>query len=722
VRGAAEVAEQLGVSEVPTVNSGISAMFRPRRILVVGASDDRSRAGGRVLDSVRKWKFDGEIVCVGHGGRGDGGENRNEDWHASIEDACERRGRVDLAVVAVGTSHVMRALDELSAADVQAAVVFASGGGGDRLAGLAREIGELAAGCRMRVLGPNTGGVILPHASLPASIMRNLAREAQFRGRGLAIVSNSGGLANELLWEYLRRGGEVGAWVGVGAEADIRAGEVMTEMASLSEVDSVVTILESVLHPKEYLDGARALALAGKPVFAFRCARLRQTAPSAALHSGTARVPGATWSTTASWCGVTEFGSLDELTRFLCTVGTSADLRKARGTTDRAAARIGLVTVSGGGAVTAVDRCAEVGVQLVREVGPKIEALLRAHELHPALPADVGAGTFGTPEAFGDFCATILRADEVDAVWVQASTALYPKADVVRVFNRIAPVADAVQKLTIISGLLPSAANDQGLSSEYAKATDSLESAIGIFATRDRVRANEWKAGRHGGDTGESGGDAGRPFTGEGSLAEVLELAREKGYQVPDSVFCTSSPVKSGERRGDATRARVRALFPVVVKANSMRHKSAVGWVIRNVCSEGGLAYALGALAARGSDEVIVQRAVPDGPELLIGCFVDDDAGPVVVCGAGGSRTDESGNREIMRLPVGTAAVAAAVELVTERDPALAISAEQRAAVVRLVGKLIQDFTARGDGVRGIELNPVILSDGHLWVVDIRTV
>jgi acyl-CoA synthetase (NDP forming) len=199
----------------------LTRTLAPASVLLVGASRDATRIGGGMAEAFRRWSFPGKLGFVGRSLPDPAGDAGSANWFTSINEACASLGPVDLVILSIGTNHVMAALDECAAADVGGVVVLANAGGGDDLASLAGEIRSYSQATGLRVIGPSSAGLLDPPRGLPGSLMRRVTTEAPLAGPGVAILSNSGAIANELLWGLRRHGVGISFWMTVGAEADV---------------------------------------------------------------------------------------------------------------------------------------------------------------------------------------------------------------------------------------------------------------------------------------------------------------------------------------------------------------------------------------------------------------------------------------------------------------------------------------------------------------------
>ena len=130
-----------------------AAMLRPRSIAIAGASD-RSRWSLTAFDNLRRG-FTGDVHLVNR--RGGSVHGR-----AAAESCAALGAKVDVGIVLLPAEATAEAVRDLAAAGANSAVLLTSGFAETGAAGAAvqRELGELARGLGVRLLGPNSLGFI----------------------------------------------------------------------------------------------------------------------------------------------------------------------------------------------------------------------------------------------------------------------------------------------------------------------------------------------------------------------------------------------------------------------------------------------------------------------------------------------------------------------------------------------------------------------------------
>src|SRR5690606_39071699 len=122
------------------------------------------------------------------------------------------------------------------------------------------------------------------------------------------------------------------------------------------------------------------------------------------------------------------------------------------------------------------------------------------------------------------------------------------------------------------------------------------------------------------------------------------------------------------------------------------------------------------------STNVLVQRQVDPGPELIVGVVQDDVFGPLVMCGYGGTNTEVFADRVFRLTPLTDTDAATAVRelrsaplLFGHRGAPPADVAAVEDLLIRL-GRLADDLPQ----VAEVDLNPVIVHEHGIAVVDAK--
>lgn len=169
------------------------ALFRPRTVALIGASDDPAKNTGRPQRYLARHGFAGSVVPV----------NARRDRVQKIpahRTLAAVPGPVDHAFVMVPAAAVPGVIRDCAEKGVSVATIYSDGfaeSGADG-ADHQREIVDIAVAGGVRLIGPNSMGVISPANRLALSVNAVLEMEQLAPGR-IGVVSQSGTILGTLI-------------------------------------------------------------------------------------------------------------------------------------------------------------------------------------------------------------------------------------------------------------------------------------------------------------------------------------------------------------------------------------------------------------------------------------------------------------------------------------------------------------------------------------------
>jgi len=378
-----------------------AALFRPQGVALIGASDDLAKDTGRPQRYLGKHGFTGTVVPV----------NARRDRVQGVPaypDLASAPDTVDHAFVMVPAPAVPEVIRQCADKGVAIATIYSDGFAESGADGVERQraIVDIARSGGVRLIGPNSMGIISPINRLTLSVNAVLEMERLVPGR-IGVVSQSGTILGTLISRGAARGIGFSHMVSVGNECDLGVGEIVDLMVDDSKTDAVALFLEGIRDAETLGEAARRAHEAGKPVIAYKLGRSKAGRQLAQSHSGA--IAGGDRSVDAYFRhhGILRTDMLETLFEMPFLV---AGRRPARGR------RVSVVTTTGGGAATVADRLGALGLDLA---GPG--EILRKRL--SGLGVDLGGGPLvdltmaGTrKEVYAAALQTLLAGDDCDAV------------------------------------------------------------------------------------------------------------------------------------------------------------------------------------------------------------------------------------------------------------------------------------------------------------------
>jgi len=193
----------------------LDAIFSPKTVAVIGATEKEGRVGCAVLKNL--CAFDGPVYPI----------NPKHTTVLGIQafpNIAEVPENVDLAVIVTPAPTVPGIVRECAQAGVPGAIIISAGFKecGARGAELEGQVLAEARRSKLRVIGPNCLGVMSPHSGLNATFAATFARPGN-----VAFFSQSGALCTAILDWSLRENVGFSAFVSVGSMLDVGWGDLI---------------------------------------------------------------------------------------------------------------------------------------------------------------------------------------------------------------------------------------------------------------------------------------------------------------------------------------------------------------------------------------------------------------------------------------------------------------------------------------------------------------
>ena len=595
--------------------ASLTRLLGPESVAVIGAGRDPGSVGHRVLRNLVDGGFPGPIYPVNPRAKQLCGLRA----YAAIGDVP---GPVDLAVVAVPARAVTRVARQCAEAGVRGLVVVT---GGLTQAGKAGRQAELLRICRdggMRLVGPNSLGVVGSAGRLNASVLPATPP----RGR-LGLMSQSGTVAVALLERAAALGIGVSSFVSTGDKADVSGNDLLEYWEDDPETDVVALYLESFGNPRRFGRIARRLA-ARKPMIVLKSGRTVSGDRAVRSHTAAAATPETAVDALLSAAGVIQ---VDTVQRLLDTA------RLLLGAPLPAGPRVAIVGNSGGPEALTADACLQRGLA-VPELSPETKLVLR-RETSPttAVANPVALAADAPAERLADAVRTVLADPGIDAVLVVYTPPFGSGRE--STCKAIAEVANGADKPVLAcvlghDGVLP------GGTPSYAFPEQAVYALSRVV---DYVRRRERPA--------EIAAEA-RPWSRDRTAAAIVrqELAEHPEGRWLDHRTAARLLARYGvhvaesiEVDGPETAAEAAALtgLPAALKATGpdLVHKSDVGGVALDLATPADVAQAYREMAERlgpAMTGALVQPMVTDGVEIIIGGVEHPAFGPLIMVGMGG--------------------------------------------------------------------------------------
>jgi len=253
--------------------NGLSPMFCPRSVAVIGASKNPKKIGYELVSNILSGGYEGRLYPVNL----EGADVMGIKSYASIKLVP---GDVDLAVIAVPAAYVADVIEDCGKKCVKALLVISSGFREVGNVELEEKIASIAKKYGMRMLGPNIFGLYYAPSRLNAAF--GLSRV--FPGN-IAFITQSGALGIAMMgWTTLYRIG-VSAVVSMGNKADIDEADVLGFLCSDDNTKAILMYIEGVKDGRALLSSIENTSTR-KPIIVLKSGKTQKGAAAAASHTG----------------------------------------------------------------------------------------------------------------------------------------------------------------------------------------------------------------------------------------------------------------------------------------------------------------------------------------------------------------------------------------------------------------------------------------------------
>ena len=690
----------------------IEAFFNPKRIAVIGASEDPDSIGYFVFRNMVGRGFRGVVYPVHPSAESVQGVEAFRTISAIPH-------HIDLAILAVPVEQMIAALEECGQKRVKGVTVlypdFENRVRDYQV--LETQIRQLSSRYGFRVLGPNSAGFIRPGTNLNASLFP----EMPARG-SIAFVSKSSTLSTALLDRAIEKNVGFSYIVSLGAKLDVGFSDLIDFLGVDPETKAIILYVEHIKRGRKFMTAVRSFA-GSKPIVVVKTGRFDISARVALTHSGFLAGEDRVYEAAFKRAGAVR---IDEILDLFYLAETLAKQRRPRGK------RLAVVTNAGAPSLLAVDALLKAEGELAT-LGPEtLENLGRRFPSIRQVQNPVNLLTNASPGDYETAVRTCLQDRGVDGLLV-----MHVPFFGTRPGETAGAVASAVQSNPFVpvftvwmgGGQVTAARdflNEKGIPT-FVTPEQAVRSFLYLHSydynlrllreTPEAILKGFEPDTKRAWEICNKATDTSRQVL---NLNEVKEMLQAYGIPVVTT--------RKAHSEDEAARIAEEIGYPVVLKIDSQKifHKLKAGGVLFNISGQEEVREAFGKLreiaAAHGDPEaqVLVQpMVIKQGVELAIGAKKDPTFGSVIVFGAGGELLEALGDYAVGLPPLNQTLARRMME--ETRIYKYLRSRKFYAKTLRLVeealvrfSRLIIDFPC----IREIDINPFLINGKEGFVLD----
>ena len=677
--------------------NAIQRLVKPRSVAVIGASADPAKTAGRPVSYLRKHGFSGAIYPVNP-------KVDSIDGLRCYPDIASLPEVPDVGIVLLGAERAHVAVRELAARGAGAAIVLASGYTETGAEGARRQAELIEAAGSMRLLGPNTIGLVNLTDNIPLSASGALEMD-RFPAGSIGVVSQSGGILGALLSRAAARGIGLSKLISTSNEVDLDLADFIDYLADDEATRVIALYVESVRNPETFRRAALKARRAGKPVVAFKIGRSESGARAAVSHTGALAGADRMYDALFEQVGVIRAQNFSDLLDMPAALAAG---RKLRGK------RIAILTSTGGAGTLVSDSLGLAGFETPapdEDTAAKLRALQKGD--HAALdrnPIDVTLAGL-QPDLLRAAIRILLDSPSYDAVSVIVGSSGMAMPDLMA--NAIRDCLPDSDK-PVIAFVSPHAPEVGSLLNRRGVPAFTAPEACTVAL--DAM----WRAGRTATDADEGTPALPLPDLGTvatGSLDEAAAKAFFARFGIP---VAKEVIVGNGEEASAAARDFGGNVVLKVLSAE-IAHKSDIGGVAVNVPADevagrlATMAAAVQSATGIAPERYLVQEMVRGGVEVILGMH-RDELGTAILLGMGGVAAELFSDTTLRLLPPGQGLTRqAALEMIQrlKTAPLLQGYRGRPVADVEALADAIVAFSRMvvtlGDRLVEAEINPVFV-------------
>jgi len=596
--------------------NALSRLIQPRSVAIIGASADLQKTAGRPLSYLQKHGFDGAIYPV----------NPRVSHIGDVPcypDIDAIPGVPDVAIVLLGAGRAQQAVADLARKGTFAAIVLASGYSeagedGQRLQQQLRE----AAG-PMRILGPNTIGLVNLTDNIPLSASGALEMD-HFPAGSLGVVSQSGGILGALLSRAAARGVGMSKLISTSNEVDLELADFIDYLVDDDATRVIALYIEAIRHPQKFRAAALRARLAGKPIVAFKIGRSEAGAQAAISHTGALAGQDTMYDALFRQTGVIRAQRFTDLLDMPSALATGRTLHGRR---------IAILTSTGGAGTLVSD---SLGMAEFETPAPGVETASALRALQTGMPAALDRNPVDVtlaglqPDLLRGAIRALADSSDYDAlIMVVGSSSLAQPQLMANAIDDCLPHTDK----PILAFVSPHAPNVARLLNQrdipaFMEPESCAVALDALWQTKDELPLTTTSAERT---------DVALSDFPHGSLNEAQAKALFARFGIPGvRETIVSTPTQAQE----AAQALGSRVVLKIVSADIL-HKSDVGGVAVGIAPQQvsdrivQMQKAVSSKAGVCPEQFLVQEMVTDGIELILG-FHRDALGSAILLGMGG--------------------------------------------------------------------------------------
>jgi acetyltransferase len=689
----------------------LNLIFNPHRIAVIGASDKEGSLGAKILRNLIGVGYKGTVFPVNP-------FMQCVQGIMAYPTVNKIPKKIDLAVIATPAHTIPQIIEECGEAGIPGIIITSAGFReiGEEGAKLEQKILQYKQRYGMRIIGPNSFGVIRPKINLYATFGDKRAIEGK-----IAFISQSAALCAAVMdWAMEAQVG-LSAVVSTGSMLDVDLGDLIDFFGTDAQTKSIILYVESLKNARNFMSATRNFART-KPIVVVRAGRFKESSTQAQFHSGFLAGEDMVYDAAFKRAGIVRVETIVDLLN--CAEALAMQPNPI-------GPNLTIITNAGGPGIMASDYLIDKGGKLSQLNYETREQLQRTLPPYCSTINPIDLLEEATPERFRTVLEICLKDSTSNGFLIiyTPQGATEPSA-----LSKIVTDLSKQTKKPVIVSLIGEDVQcwkaRKTLQRKGVPAFNTPEQAVATFMYMYSYTQNLELLYQ----TPEELGVNQKPPQ---HLKEIISKAFSEKRQIlslPEAMqFITAYNIPFvktlvAKTPSEAASLAAELIFPVAMKVLSpqITHKSKAEGVILNICFPEKIKYYFDEITKKVNNYnntaelkgVIIQPMVQGEFELIIGSKKDPQFGSVIVFGKGGTTTDQHKEVSIGLPPLNQILARRLIEnkeIYNGITKNTTLKTKLEGILTRL-SDLIIDFPE----IKELDINPLIIQKNEVIAVDAR--
>jgi acetyl coenzyme A synthetase (ADP forming)-like protein len=319
----------------------LASIFYPESVAVIGASNNETKWGGRIFKNILN-SFKGKVYPVNP-------TEKEIQGLISYPSVLDIPGDVELALITVPSQLVLLVVEECGKKGVKGLIVVSAGFSEIGKVGeeLEKQLVDIVGRYNMRMIGPNTLGIVNEPASLNASVIGRLPRPGS-----ISFITQSGSLGLALAEWTIDMEIGLSKVISTGNKANIDDVDLIEYLNNDPSTGVIAMYVEGIRRGQKFLKIAQCVR---KPIVAIKTGRSKRGAKAVFSHTGSIAGSDDIYSAAFRQAGIIRVDEIDDL--FDAALAFSCQPLPS-------GSNVAILSNGGGASIVASDECERQGITI----------------------------------------------------------------------------------------------------------------------------------------------------------------------------------------------------------------------------------------------------------------------------------------------------------------------------------------------------------------------